>query len=85
MKLETRGDGVAIAWLAHGQMNSISPQAAGDLAKVWRRAKEAGVRALVIASSNPFLFSAGADIKAFTTLDAASGARLVDETHALFR
>ena len=85
VKLETRSDGVAIAWLAHGQMNSLSPQVAADLAKVWRRAKEAGVRALVIASSNPFLFSAGADIKAFTTLDAASGARLVDETHALFR
>ena len=85
VKLETRGDGVAIAWLAHGQMNSLSPQVAADLAKVWRGAKEAGVRALVIASSNPFLFSAGADIKAFTTLDAASGAQLVDETHALFR
>src|SRR5437764_4998435 len=85
VKLETRGDGVAIAWLAHGQMNSISPLLAADLAKVWRRAKEAGVRALVIASSNPFLFSAGADIKAFTTLDAASGAQLLEETHALFR
>src|SRR6266480_4480190 len=85
VKLETRGDGVAIAWLAHGQMNSLSPQVAADLAKVWRRAKEAGVRALVIASSNPFLFSARADIKAFTTLDAASGAPLLDETHALFR
>jgi len=85
VKLETRGDGVAIAWLAHGQMNSISPQLAADLAKVWRSAKEAGVRALVIASSNPFLFSAGADIKAFTTLDAASGAQLLEETHALFR
>jgi len=85
VKLETRADGVAIAWLAHGQMNSISPQVAGDLAKVWRAAKAAGVRALVIASSNPFLFSAGADIKAFTTLDAASGAQLLEETHALFR
>src|SRR5438128_823839 len=85
VKLETRGDGVAIAWLAHGQMNAISPQLAGDLAKVWRGVKEAGVRALVIASSNPFLFSAGADIKAFTSLDAASGAQLLDETHALFR
>src|SRR5207302_6849964 len=58
---------------------------AADLAKVWRQAKKGGVRALVIASSNPFLFSAGADIKAFTTLDAASGAQLLDETHALFR
>src|SRR2546430_2132743 len=75
VKLETRGDGVAIAWLAHGQMNSISPQLAADLAEVWRRAKEAGVRALVIASSNPFLFSAGADIKALTTPDAAPGAK----------
>jgi enoyl-CoA hydratase/3-hydroxyacyl-CoA dehydrogenase len=85
VKLETRADGVAIAWLAHGQMNSISPQVAGDLAKVWRAAKADGVRALVIASSNPFLFSAGADIKAFTTLDAASGAQLLEETHTLFR
>ena len=85
VKLETRGDGVAIAWLAHGQMNSLSPQVAGDLGKVWRAAKEAGVRALVIASSNPFLFSAGADIKAFTTLDAASGAQLLEQTHSLFR
>ena len=31
------------------------------------------VRALVIASSNPFLFSAGADIKAFTTMDESAG------------
>src|ERR1700749_498578 len=33
IKLETREDGVAIAWLANGQMNSISPQVAGDLKK----------------------------------------------------
>ena len=26
IKLETRADGVAIAWLANGPMNSISPQ-----------------------------------------------------------
>jgi enoyl-CoA hydratase / 3-hydroxyacyl-CoA dehydrogenase len=83
--LETRGDGVAVAWLAHGQMNSISPQVVGDLQKVWRHVRESGLRALVIASSNPFLFSAGADIKAFTTMDEASGTALIDETHALFR
>src|SRR6185437_3420353 len=65
IKLETREDGVAIAWLANGQMNSISPQTAGDLGKVFEQAKAAGVRALVIASSNPMLYSAGADIKAF--------------------
>jgi enoyl-CoA hydratase/3-hydroxyacyl-CoA dehydrogenase len=85
IKLETREDGVAIAWLANGQMNSISPQVAGDLAKVWAQAKQSGVRALVIASSNPMLYSAGADIKAFTTMDAAAGEKLIGETHALFK
>ena len=83
--LETRADGVAIAWLANGQMNSISPQVVQDLAKVWEQVKSAGVRALVLASSNPFLYSAGADIKAFTTLDAASGTELIDAAHALFK
>jgi enoyl-CoA hydratase / 3-hydroxyacyl-CoA dehydrogenase len=85
IKLETRADGVAIAWLANGQMNSISPQVAEDLGKVWAKAKESGVRALVIASSNPFLYSAGADIKAFTTMDAAAGEALLEQTHALFK
>ena len=85
IKLETREDGVAIAWLANGQMNSISPQVAGDLEKVWAKVKDSGVHALVIASSNPFLYSAGADIKAFTTMDAAAGETLIAETHALFK
>ncbi len=85
VKLETRADGVAIAWLANGQMNSISPQVVEDLGKVWAKAKSSGVRALVIASSNPFLYCAGADIKAFTTLDESSGAALVNGAHALFK
>ncbi len=85
VKLETRPGGVAIAWLANGQMNSISPQVVQDLRKVWDAARGAGARALVIASSNPFLFCAGADIKAFTTMDETSGRQLVDEAHALFR
>jgi enoyl-CoA hydratase/3-hydroxyacyl-CoA dehydrogenase len=85
IKLETREDGVSIAWLANGQMNSISPLLAGDLEKVWSKVKASGARALVIASSNPFLFSAGADIKAFTTMDAAAGETLIGETHALFK
>ncbi len=85
-------EGVAIAWLANGQMNSISPQVIEDLGKVWQRIKDGAgrdgavpVRALVIASSNPFLFSAGADIKAFTSMDPASGEQLVHAAHALFR
>jgi enoyl-CoA hydratase / 3-hydroxyacyl-CoA dehydrogenase len=85
IKLEQRGDGVAIAWLANGQMNSISPQVVQDLEKVWAKVKDSGVRALVIASSNPFLFSAGADIKAFTTMDESSGEQLIHAAHALFK
>jgi enoyl-CoA hydratase/3-hydroxyacyl-CoA dehydrogenase len=81
--LETRGD-IAIAWLANGQMNSIAPQVIRDLGAVWQAAKDAGVRALVIASANPMLFSAGADIKAFTQMDEATGAELLAQTHALF-
>ncbi|HEY4896953.1 MAG TPA: enoyl-CoA hydratase-related protein [Solirubrobacteraceae bacterium] len=85
VKLETRGDGVAIAWLANGQMNSISPQVVEDLQKVWSAVRASDVRALVIASSNPMLFCAGADIKAFTTMDEAAGAQLIDGAHTLFR
>jgi len=84
VKLETRGD-VAIAWLANGQMNSIAPQVIEDLRKVWEAAGSAGVRALVVASSNPMLFSAGADIKAFTQLDEAGGRKLLDDAHGLLR
>jgi enoyl-CoA hydratase/3-hydroxyacyl-CoA dehydrogenase len=88
IKLETRADGVAIAWLANGQMNSISPQVIQDLQKVWAKVRSESdppVRALVIASSNPFLFSAGADIKAFTTMDESSGAELINTAHSLFK
>jgi len=84
VKLETRGD-VAIAWLANGQMNSIAPAVIKDLGAVYAKVKKSGARALVIASSNPFLFSAGADIKAFTQMDAAGGEQLLHEGHALLR
>jgi enoyl-CoA hydratase / 3-hydroxyacyl-CoA dehydrogenase len=83
VKLETRGD-VAIAWLANGLMNAISPQVIRDLDAVWGKVKDSGVRALVIASSNPLLFCAGADIKSFTEMDEAGGRELVDTAHALF-
>lgn len=81
--LETRED-VAIAWLRNGAMNSVSPQLVADLGSALDRAEAAGVRALVVASANPFLFSAGADLKAFKTLDEAAGRRFVEDTHALF-
>jgi enoyl-CoA hydratase / 3-hydroxyacyl-CoA dehydrogenase len=83
VKLETRGD-VAIAWLANGLMNAISPQVIRDLDAVWSKVRSEGVRALVIASSNPLLFCAGADIKSFTEMDEAGGRELVDTAHSLF-
>ncbi len=85
VKLESRGEGVTIAWLANGQMNSISPQVVEDLGRVWKKVSSDGTRALVIASSNPFLFSAGADIKAFTSMDEADGRALLEGMHGLLR
>jgi enoyl-CoA hydratase / 3-hydroxyacyl-CoA dehydrogenase len=84
VKLETRGD-VAIAWLGNGLMNSIAPQVIVDLRAVWEQVEASGVRALVIASSNPLLFSAGADIKAFTSMDEAGGRELLETAHGLLR
>jgi enoyl-CoA hydratase / 3-hydroxyacyl-CoA dehydrogenase len=84
-KLETRG-AVAIAWLDRPPANSISPEMVTSLRKLWDAVVGDGhVRALVIASANPNLFCAGADIKAFTKLDEAGGRALVDGMHALLR
>jgi enoyl-CoA hydratase / 3-hydroxyacyl-CoA dehydrogenase len=85
VKLETREDGVAIAWLSNGQVNSISPDVIRDLGTVWEKARAGGVRALVVASASPVVFSAGADIKAFTKMDEAAGKELVDRAHGLLR
>jgi enoyl-CoA hydratase / 3-hydroxyacyl-CoA dehydrogenase len=84
VKLETRGD-VAIAWLANAPMNAVSPDVIRDLKMVWERVKAEGLGAMVIASSVPVVFSAGADIKAFTAMDEATGKELVDGGHALLR
>jgi enoyl-CoA hydratase / 3-hydroxyacyl-CoA dehydrogenase len=86
VKLETRGD-VAIAWLANAPMNAVSPDVIRDLGTVWERVKASGeVGAMVIASSVPIVFSAGADIKAFTQMDAQlGGEELIHTAHALLR
>ena len=85
VKLETRGD-VAIAWLANAPMNAISPEVIRDLGSVWEKVKASGdVGALVIASSIPVVFSAGADIKAFTQMDEGAGEELLHAAHALLR
>jgi enoyl-CoA hydratase/3-hydroxyacyl-CoA dehydrogenase len=83
--LETRG-AIAIAWLNRPPANPISPQAVRDLTAVWERVEAGGVRALVFASSNIFTFSAGADIKEFTTMSPdAEGRELVESMHRFMR
>jgi enoyl-CoA hydratase / 3-hydroxyacyl-CoA dehydrogenase len=83
VQLETRDD-LAIAWLNNPPANSLSPDVIRALAKVWE-AVDGKARALVIASANPMLFCAGADIKSFTKMDEAGGRELVDLAHGLLR
>jgi enoyl-CoA hydratase / 3-hydroxyacyl-CoA dehydrogenase len=83
--LETRGE-LAIAWLNNPPANSISPQLITELAKVWEHVDGSDeVRALVIASANPMLYCAGADIKSFTKMDEATGREMIDKGHGLMR
>jgi enoyl-CoA hydratase/3-hydroxyacyl-CoA dehydrogenase len=85
VKLESRGP-IAIAWLDRPPANSISPEVVQALGDVWEQVSGGGqVRSLVFASANPMLFSAGADIKAFTTMDEAAGRQLLDRMHGLLR
>jgi enoyl-CoA hydratase/3-hydroxyacyl-CoA dehydrogenase len=82
--LETRDD-IAVAWLNRPPANPLSPQAVRDLIDVWE-AVDGKVRVLVIASSNIFTFSAGADIKEFTKMaPEAEGADLVASAHRFMR
>ncbi|HEY8625836.1 MAG TPA: enoyl-CoA hydratase-related protein [Solirubrobacteraceae bacterium] len=85
VKLETR-ERVAIAWLDRPPANSISPEVVQALRKVWDALTSSPeIRTLVFASANPMLFCAGADIKAFTKMDADSGRDLLDQMHGLLR
>jgi enoyl-CoA hydratase / 3-hydroxyacyl-CoA dehydrogenase len=82
--LETRGD-IAIAWLNRPPANPLSPQAMRDLMSVWEEV-DGKVRVLVIASSNIFTFSAGADIKEFAKVSPdAEGADLLQSGHRFMR
>ena len=83
--LETRGD-VAIAWLDSPPANALSPTVISDLQRIWGQVRKAGtIRALVIASANPQIFCAGADIRAFTRMDSGTGREFVARGHALLR
>jgi enoyl-CoA hydratase/3-hydroxyacyl-CoA dehydrogenase len=85
VKLE-RIDRTAIAWLDRPPANSISPEVVGALRQLWDEVNGSdNIRVLVIASANPMLFCAGADIKSFTKLDAEGGRELADQVHGLLR
>ena len=85
VELETRGE-IAIAWLDRPPANSISPNVVESLQKVWDAITGVPeVRAVIVASANPMMFCAGADIKSFTTMDASAGKRLLDQMHGLLR
>ena len=85
VKLDTRG-AVAIAWLDNPPANSISPEVISELKGVWEKIDaDEQIKAMVLASPNPALFCAGADIKAFTKMDASSGEELLHSAHALLR
>src|SRR5881227_1653346 len=79
--LETRGD-VGILWLNRPPANPLSPQVIRELADAWHNRIDGKLRAVVVASSNPFTFSAGADIKEFTKMKPdAEGADLIESGH----
>ena len=84
LALEERA-GTAIVWLNRPPTNPISPQVIADLSEAWGRL-DGEARAVVITSSTPFAFSAGADIKEFQGGGAGEGgAEIVDAAHGLMR
>jgi enoyl-CoA hydratase / 3-hydroxyacyl-CoA dehydrogenase len=83
--LETRGD-VAVIWLNRPPANPMSPTLIKEFMELWSECNGSDeIRSVVIASSNIFTFSAGADIKEFTKMDASGGAGLLDSGHAMLR
>jgi enoyl-CoA hydratase / 3-hydroxyacyl-CoA dehydrogenase len=83
VKLDARGE-VAIVWLDNPPANSLAPPVIEALEKAWSEI-EGSARAMIIASPNPALFCAGADIKAFSRMDEGAGRDLLNRAHALFR
>jgi enoyl-CoA hydratase/3-hydroxyacyl-CoA dehydrogenase len=84
VKLDRRGDDVAVLWLDNPPANSLSPRVIEALEAAWAEL-DGKLRAVIVASPNPALFCAGADIKAFTQIDEAAGRDVADRGHALLR
>jgi enoyl-CoA hydratase/3-hydroxyacyl-CoA dehydrogenase len=82
--LETRGD-VGIIWLNRPPTNAISPQLVKELTELWGEI-DGKLRAVVLASSNIFTFSAGADLKEFSKMSPdREGRELIEGTHRFMR
>src|SRR5215217_6120852 len=84
VKLDRRGDDVAVLWLDNPPANSLSPQVIEALETAWKEV-DGSATAVIVASPNPALFCAGADIKAFTKMDPAGGKGMLDRAHELLR
>jgi enoyl-CoA hydratase/carnithine racemase len=84
VKLDRRDEHVAVLWLDNPPANSLSPQVIEALEAAWGEV-DGSVAAVIIASPNPALFCAGADIKAFTQMDEAGGKEMIDRGHGLLR
>lgn len=85
LQLQTLGS-TAIVWLNRPPANSISPQVIEELGRVWQHIENSpSIRVMILASANPMLFCAGADIKAFTQMDAEGGKALLANGHDLLR
>jgi enoyl-CoA hydratase/3-hydroxyacyl-CoA dehydrogenase len=84
VQLDVRGE-IAVVWLANPPANSLAPAVVSGLRRAWDDLVARGCRAMILASANPALFCAGADIKAFTSWDAASGRAHLEDIQGLGR
>ncbi len=82
--LEVR-DGVGIVSLANPPANAISAAVVDGLERAWTAVQDQGLRAMVLASANPKLFCAGADIRRFSEMTQDDTRELLAKMHRLLR
>ncbi|MCU0303910.1 MAG: 3-hydroxyacyl-CoA dehydrogenase NAD-binding domain-containing protein [Thermoanaerobaculales bacterium] len=86
IRIETRGDGVAIVWLDHSEkaVNTLSPGVVDEFrATVLPLFDDPAVRALVVASAKADTFIAGADLEIIEGLDEAQISQMSRDGNAL--
>ena len=77
VKLDRRGDDIAVLWLDNPPANSLSPQVIEALEAAWRQV-DGTARAVIIASPNPALFCAGPTSRPSRRWTRPAGADLLD-------